>query len=219
MDDQRDRVRRGYDALAEAYAAARSGDGDGVALLSDLAANLPADARVLDAGCGQGAPVLTRLDERFDPVGLDVSRAQLTLAREACDAALLAGDMTALPFVDDSFDGVTAYHSLIHVPTDEHPTALAEFARVLRPGGSLLLSTGMGAWTGRNRDWLDTGVAMEWSFPDLETTKATLRDVGFDPVAEWYVEDRLGEDEDDGDEGATTDESVDPWVFVLARLD
>jgi SAM-dependent methyltransferase len=50
-----------------------------------------------------------------------------------------AGDMTALPFPDGSFDGAISSFAIDHLPRAERGTALREAARVLRPGGELLL--------------------------------------------------------------------------------
>ena len=102
--------------------------------------------------------------------------------------------MTALPFADDAFDGIAAYHSVIHVPTDEHPTVLGEFARVLRPVGHLLLTTGGGAWEGTNDDRLDTGVEMRWSIPSPEDSVSMLEDAGFEVRWQRVTDDTLGGD-------------------------
>ena len=194
--DERDAVREGYDALVETYADRRSGDETlGTALLDDLLADLPDDARLLDAGCGQGTPVLARAD--VDAVGLDFSPAQLRLAAANAPAAALArGDMAHLPFADDSFDAVTAFHSLIHVPLDDHQRVVDEFARVIRPGGRLLVSEGLEEWEGRNPDWLGSGAAMEWHFAGPDATRDHLRAAGFTVVDQWAVDDTLADEED-----------------------
>lgn len=205
----RDAVRRGYDALAETYAERRTDDDDPeLELLETVLEPLGESARVLDAGCGQGSPVLQRLAAAVeDAVGLDFSREQLRLAAgNVPEAALVAGDLTALPLRSDSFDAAVAYHSLIHVPLDDHRTVLAELARVLRPGGRLLVSEGTGAWTGTNPDWLDTGVEMQWDVAGAEATREHLRDAGFAVTGEWTVGDSL--EDDDG-----------TWRFFAARLD
>lgn len=195
--DERNAVREGYDALAETYAAQRSGDETlGTALLDDLLADLPDDARLLDAGCGQGTPVLARASADADAVGLDFSPAQIELATaNAPDAALLRGDMGHLPFAADSFDAVTAFHSLIHVPLDDHQRVIDEFARVLRPGGRLLVSEGLTEWEGRNPDWLDSGAAMEWHIAGSEATREQLRTAGFTVLDQWAVDDTLADEE------------------------
>lgn len=182
---QKTGVKRGYDELSAVY------DREGGSLRwselrADLVADVPAGGRVLDAGCGTGRPVLTGLDD-LERVGLDFSRSQLGLARERVDCPLVQGDMTRLPFRAATFDAVTAFHSVIHVPIEEHLACYREFARVLRPGGQLVVTVGEDAWVGENDDWLDAGVHMAWSFPDLEESRAFLREAGFEVVAEYAV--------------------------------
>lgn len=192
----RDAVRRAYDEIAETYAAERSERGRGVEVLTAFLDDLPERPRVLDAGCGQGTPVLRRLAESADPVGLDFSREQLGLARGTVPGApLVCGDMTALPLREDAFDAVTAYHSLIHVPIDDHAAVVEEFARVLRPGGRVLLTEGIDEWSGRNPDWLNSGVEMQWDIAGAEATKSQLRDAGFTVVRELRATDELADDE------------------------
>ncbi len=183
MSDQRTRVRDGYDALAADYDEQRTADPP--ATLDALVDRLDPDGRVLDAGCGGGKPVLAELGEGHRTVGLDFSAAQLALARDRTDGPLVRGDVTGLPFEGASFDAVTCLYTIIHVPVDDHPTVLGEFARVLREGGWLLLTSGHEAWTGHNDDWLDTGVRMEWSYPTVDDTRETLRERGFAVEEEW----------------------------------
>lgn len=193
---ERDAVRRAYDELAETYASERSPDGDAAARLDRLLASLPADARVLDAGCGQGTPVLAALADTERAVGLDFSGEQLRLAAEnAPAAALVRGDMTSLPFREGSFDAVTALYSLIHVPLDQHRTVLEEFARVLAPGGRLLLTEGEEEWVGENPDWLGTGTAMRWEIAGREATRDQLDGAGFEVLEEWDRRDELADDD------------------------
>lgn len=205
---EKDAVRRGYDELAETYAADRVQDGRGRDVLERFRASLPATARVLDAGCGQGTPVLRELSAAAAAVGLDISRAQLELASENVPAASLAqGDIAALPFRDGAFDAVTAYHSLIHVPREQHQAVVDEFARVLDDGGRLLLSEGPEEWDGSNPDWLGTGVEMQWHIAGAEATRDHLQTAGFAVERESAVDDSLAEGEDAR------------WTFFAARLE
>jgi SAM-dependent methyltransferase len=107
--------------------------------LSHLEPALPANARVLDVGCGTGAngPVLAE-GGRF-AVGLDASPIPLGLAgtAERGHAARLRGDAGALPFADASFDLVAALDVLEHL--DDHVAAVRELRRVLLPGGALVI--------------------------------------------------------------------------------
>ncbi|MCH7661843.1 MAG: class I SAM-dependent methyltransferase, partial [Euryarchaeota archaeon] len=93
------------------------------------------------------------------------------------------------------FDGLTAYHSLIHVPLTEHAIVIKEFARVLRPGRWLLVSEGSAEWSGVNPDWLDTGIEMHWSMAGPEATRDQLRAAGFEIEREWVADDDLADDD------------------------
>lgn len=196
----RETVRRGYDALGDRYAGERGDDDHLDRLLDGLD-----QPRVLDAGCGPGTPGLGRADRA---VGLDLSREQLRLLDERVPAAArVQGGLAALPFRERAFDAVAACNSLIHVPVGDHPAVYAEFARVLRPGGRLLLTEGSGRWSGENPDWLGEGVRMAWDIAGREPTLDALEDAGFALLEEWVV----GDDTAD-DDGART-------PYFLARLD
>ncbi|KAB1193106.1 methyltransferase domain-containing protein [Haloferax sp. MBLA0076] len=202
MTDQRRAVRDGYDNLADVYDQQRNEDAPPV--LDELTTRLDWGDSILDVGCGQGTPVTSALAEDFDVVGVDFSRAQLELARaNVANARFLQGDMTALPIESSSFDALCAFYSLIHVPVAEHEQVIAEFSRVLRPGGNLLCTVGGEAWEGSNPDWLDSGVEMRWSFPDIEQTYEILDQTGFDVLDEFVVDDELGSQ----------------YPFVLAQFD
>ncbi|MFB6078128.1 MAG: class I SAM-dependent methyltransferase [Halarchaeum sp.] len=187
-------VREGYDELARVHREARTAVSEpGIDQVDAVARDLPDGARVLDAGCGAGTPVLSRFDLSFDVVGLDLSREQLERAHERSPTAgLVQGDMTALPFRDAAFDGLVALHSIIHVPRDAHEAVYREFRRVLRDGAPALVTTGTDAYEGGTPNWLDSGVEMHWSFPAAEDTLASLRAAGFDVEEESRVPDEHG---------------------------
>jgi SAM-dependent methyltransferase len=103
-----------------------------------VAAALPASARWLDVGCGSGAYLL-RLRERFglETYGVDFSPAAAATARSA-GLKVHQGSIHEAPFPDGSFDAVSAWWFLEHVP-DPSPT-LERMAALLRPGGTMLLA-------------------------------------------------------------------------------
>jgi ubiquinone/menaquinone biosynthesis C-methylase UbiE len=205
----KDVVIDGYDDVASTYTEGRSLGDEERAALGSFLDSISADSRVLDAGCGGGEPVLRELTSQSQKaLGLDFSAAQLGLAASnAPEARLLRGDMTRLPLADGSLDAVLAYHSLIHVPADEHQAVIDEFARVLRPGGRLLVSEGPEEWKGTNPDWLDAGSEMQWYIAGAEQTRAQLQTAGF----------RIGTEY--GDSAGQTDEGEESWIFFDARLE
>ncbi len=95
--------------------------------------------RVLDLACGHGRHARALSPEVGVLVGLDRSRDYL--ARAAASGALLVrGDLRSLPFPDRSFDASFSWYSSLFMYGDlENERALAEAARVLRPGGRLLV--------------------------------------------------------------------------------
>lgn len=92
--------------------------------------------RVLEAGCGTGL-VLERLRSHVDEVvGIDLSSGMLRHAHSR-QLAVAQATVGELPFPAESFDGVASFKVLAHVPQIE--MAVAEMARVTRPGGHLVL--------------------------------------------------------------------------------
>lgn len=162
-----------YDAFAEAYAAENDHSLVNayyerpamMALVGDVSGR-----RVLDAGCGSG-PLAAALHDRGAHVtGVDVSVGMLAIAerRLGDDVALHVTDVQdPLPFQDGAFDIVTA-SLLLHYLQDWGPT-LAEFRRVLTPGGRLVASVDhpVVAYTivdPRPDYFATTSYSFEWTF-------------------------------------------------------
>lgn len=195
MEDPRREIRDAYDAIAAEYTADRAESPPELEAVADVLEGLPAGGRVLDAGCGAGDPVTAALADRVETVGLDFSGGQLALAAErAPAAALVCGEMTRLPFADDSFDAVFSVYAVVHVPWEHHRRCFAAFHRVLRPGGEALLTVGTTDWSGTNDDWMGYGEPMHWEIPGEERTTDLLAAVGFDVEESFVVEDDVGEE-------------------------
>ena len=109
-------------------------------LVAEILDSLPTVGRsALDAACGTGR--LTRLlrDRDYDVIGVDASPDMLAVAGASLpDVDLRVGDVSSLPVGDESFDVVVSGLALAHVASLE--PVFAEFARVLRPGGHLVVS-------------------------------------------------------------------------------
>lgn len=132
---------------------------------------LPAGAEVLDAGCGTGAlaGTIAARDAAARITGVDLSPAFVVAARAQVPAArFLAADVTRLPLPDAAFDAALSLLVLQFVP--DRAAAVAEMARVTRPGG--LVAAAMWDFTGGFaflRAFADTVAATE---PDGEAFRA-----------------------------------------------
>ncbi|MGR6319178.1 class I SAM-dependent methyltransferase [Micromonospora soli] len=95
--------------------------------------------RALDAACGTGRHAAYLAGRGHVVTGVDSSPEMLDRARAKVPGAeFLVGDLCALPVPEGAFDLVVCGLALAHVA--ELPAVLAEFARVLRPGGHLVVS-------------------------------------------------------------------------------
>jgi SAM-dependent methyltransferase len=185
----RNDVRHAWDAVSEQYARSRDPTGSDAALLTDLVTELPENPVVLDVGCGDGARTLANLPA--GSVGLDFSRRGLELASQTVpDARLVQADMLSIPLRDDSVDAITAYHAVFHVARASHPAVYREFARVLKPGGRLLMTLPGGRFETVRRGWM--GGRMFFSAPGRAETLAQLREEGFGQVETRLADDPLG---------------------------
>jgi len=180
-------VARGYDQIALRYAAWRVEGNPAMQFVRDLDARLPDGADVLELGCGRGVPVGRELAKRHRVTGVDISAAQIALARHHVpEASFIHGDYTELDVATASFDAVVAILTLTHVPREEHADLLSRIARWLRDGGFLLCSLGTSDTPGAiEEDWL--GAPMFFSHYDAGTNRRLVREAGFEPLVDEIV--------------------------------
>lgn len=152
-------TRLSYDIDASGYAAKVRGLLDGSPYLRAslaLFAELVRDAGggpVADVGCGPGYVTRHLRDLGVDAFGIDLSAEMIAIARrEYPDVRFDVGTMTGLELADHSVAGVLAFWSVIHVPDEAVPGVFAEFRRVLRPGGPVLIGFHVGHGTSRTTE-------------------------------------------------------------------
>ncbi|HEX9038045.1 MAG TPA: class I SAM-dependent methyltransferase [Ktedonobacterales bacterium] len=173
-------VAEGYDAVAERYLtwSAAIPDASRVRYTQTLLDGLPPSAAVLELGCGAGIPTTQALAARFVVTGVDISARQIGLAHaNVPTATFIQSDMTALDFPPDSFDGVAAFFSLIHVPRAEQAPLLGHIAYWLRPGGLFVATMGVNDTEGDvEADWL--GAPMYFSHYDAGANRRMVEAAG-----------------------------------------
>lgn len=156
-------TRAAYDQYPERFGEffQRSFLDNGVArFVEGFAAQFPQNAVVADLGSGPGyhARAIAALSQVANVVCLDLSMAML----QQCQGLLAVnGDLEFLPLRSQSFDGVWAFTSLLHLPRRAVRPALAEVGRILKPGGVFALAVKEGSGGGFE-DRRDFPGAVRW---------------------------------------------------------
>lgn len=191
------RLKDAYDAIADKYNAVFTKPNDPVRikylelLLSHMKSDAEGKVKILELGCGAGIPATKHLLNINGPVihvtGNDLSTSQLNLARKNLSGyedrlKLVEGDMLALSFRSRSFDAVTAFYSIIHLPREEQSQLIKKIAGWLKPGGLLLANfavddskaTVMEKWLNEEKGW------MYWSSWGENGSVKMLEDAGLE---------------------------------------
>jgi SAM-dependent methyltransferase len=178
-------IRSTYDTVARDYAAAFASELAAKpfdrALLDDFVGAAGPDGPIWDVGCGAAGHVTRYLADRgANVVGVDLSPLSVEVAR-LCQPQLRfdVADMRALPAADSTLAGIVAFYSVIHLPRAEVPAVLAEFGRVLRPGGRLLIAMHGGSGEVDASDWFGHGVEVRASLWSLDELAAAIEAAGF----------------------------------------
>lgn len=105
-----------------------------------------AGGRMLDVGCGNGRYLLTMRTLGWDVQGVELSENGVRVCRQA-NLPVHHGDLASASFPDNAFDLITVRHVIEHIP-DPQPF-MQELARILKPGGRLVIETPNSAALGR----------------------------------------------------------------------
>ena len=127
-----------YEKVAKSYAQEFSDPSDYVDTFLSL---IPSNGKILDVGCGVGVDAGYMYSKGFKVVGIDLSREMLKIARQhfpQIDFRLL--DIKKINYGANSFDGIFASFSLIHLPKKDIPNILKKFYKILKRGGVLYIA-------------------------------------------------------------------------------
>lgn len=157
---------------------------------------------VCDLGCGPGQAAGYLSARGIAACGIDLSAGMVEEARRLNPGITFTqGDMLNLTGVaDDSFGGIAAFYSIIHVPPPKLAQAMKEIYRVLRPGGTALLSFHIGQEIVHRDEWWGKSVAIDFIFLRTAEIKELLKAAGFtldevierDPYPEIEYQSRRG---------------------------
>jgi len=127
-----------FDRIAERYDETRGGLVVGCSFADAVLAHIaPAPARIVEFGVGTGLVALPLTEHGYDVVGIDLSPKMLAAARERIGARVAVADVSRAPIATGSCDAVVAAR-VLHVVGDPGE-ALAEAARIVRPGGRVVV--------------------------------------------------------------------------------
>lgn len=137
---------------------------------------------ICDMGCGPGQIARYLHGQRVKACGVDLSPAMVQQARSANpEIPFQRGDMLALADVaGNSYGGLAAFYSIVHIPRQKVMQALQEFKRVLCPERVLLLAFHIGREIKHLDEWWGKEVSVDFLFFETEEIKGHLKAAGFE---------------------------------------
>ena len=177
--------RTSYDAVADDYASRIAAELQHKPfdrqLLDQFAEQVRNLGWVADIGCGPGHVARYLHDRGVRVVGIDLSPRMVGCARKLHPTIeFQQADMAALPVPNETWGGIVAFYSLIHVPRDHVLATLREFRRALRPRGLLLLAFHIGADVVHLDEWWGHRVSVDFVFFRSDEVERYLTAAGFE---------------------------------------
>ena len=147
------------------------------------------DLRLLDCGCGTGAN-LAMLARHGRAFGFDLTARGLDFAKSNGIERVARASIGAIPFADASFDIVTSFDVLYGLPDEVEQAAGREMARVLRPGGTVLVTSaafamlrgGHGTFSNEVRRYTTSSLAAFFTRAGLEVVRVSYTHATLFPI-------------------------------------
>jgi len=150
-------------------------------LLDRFAASVRDVGTACDMGCGPGHVARYLHQQGVRVCGVDLSPAMVERARRLTPGVeFREGDMMALDAADETWAGIVAFYSIIHIPRADMARTLDELRRVLLPGGTLLLAFHIGDDTVHLDEWWGQDVSVDFFFFRSDEMGGYLRAAGFE---------------------------------------
>jgi len=189
MDARADRARSFFDAVGPEWDALRKVFDDDALRTRAIASLVPAGLRVADIGTGTGILALELSRIGLDVVAIDHSPRMLEAARAKLDEAggerveLRQGEASALPLRDGEVDAAFAHMVLHYLPSPGE--AVAEMARVVKPGGKVVVVD----FVAHDHEWMRQELGVHWLGFDTRDVERWLDDAG---LTEFRIDSQAG---------------------------
>ncbi len=170
--------------------------------LNEFVSMLPSGLMVLDAGCAFGRDTEFLKAKGVTVRGIDLSPALIGRAKELVpDTDFEVKDIRKTGFTDEQFDGIWCNATLLHLKDEDIAVALAEFKRIMKPGGVLAVSLKKGEGTQQFVEKFSSKSERFFNFQTHETFLEQLQRVGLEEVSWHYLNERerYGQDKRDLD--------------------
>jgi SAM-dependent methyltransferase len=181
-------TKRSYEATAHAFA-------HNVAHLAPLTSIqkfvqfLPQPAKILDLGCGSGRDSKIFSEMGHEVIGIDFSSNLLEFAKEHAPAAhFVCMDIEHLSFPSQSFDGIWAVCSLVHIPKSNFLHVLKTLHTLLKTGGCCYIALKRGSGEGLEKDLRYGDFDKFWAYFEKEEIENFLKAVPFKVLEVTAVE-------------------------------
>lgn len=167
-----------YNRIAPYFSATREYNWTDVVMFAEY--TKPGD-KVLDLGCGNGRLYQMLAKKQVQYFGLDQSEVLIKIAEQKFpEAKFVVGEMSILPFANETFDVIYCVAALNHIPGRElQLKCLAEMYRVLKSGGKLLMAN----WNLFSKTAQAKATEHNW------TIKSDPKSVGIDVMVPWKKSD------------------------------
>jgi SAM-dependent methyltransferase len=175
----------GYDVVASKYAMKFKDEMDNKpadrGYLDRLAKAVGKLGPICDMGCGPGQIARYLHRQGVPTLGVDLSPKMVEEARRLNpEIHFHQGNMLSLPDAENSWGGIAAFYSIIHIPREQIVDALRELKRVLKPGGVLLVTFHIGSQIEHLDEFFEKPVNLDFIHFQPAEMEAWLKQAGFD---------------------------------------